>query len=308
MACSQCKISKHQANATATMLTTITKKLPSLVAAQLRSPSAYPSLSLAARRTADQIQVAFATRSKSSTAPMATHDETSQYDSFYLHPYDDEVPHIEHDLEELAERNARRLAKEKGRGFSGGGLLSPCGAIRPEKFFLEDPIVASRVPPTRYDDMAKPPPHSDLCHLEDPYHKYEYQPHLTLLSSDLLSELDAGDADDSIAVSHCSPPKYKIVQEDASGTTIEVDVAKYNHEDVSAEIENGQLLHVHARSSCWAGHDTATNELEAFDMKLDVGPGIIQDGVTAKLKDGILTIHVPREQREVTKVKNIPIV
>lgn len=290
------------------MLTTVTKKLPSLVAAQLRSPSAYPSLSLAARRTADQIL--FVTRSKSSTAPMATHDETCQYDSFYLHPFD-EVPDVEHDLEELAERNARRLAKQKGRGFSGGGLLSPCGALRPEKFFLEDPIVASgdagvRVPPTRYDDKAKPPPHSDLCHLEDPYHKYEYQPHLTRSLSDLLSELDAGAADD-IAVSHCSPPKYKIVQEDASGTTIEVDVAKYNHEDVSAEIENGQLLHVHARSSCWAGHDTATNELEAFDMKLAVGPNIIQDGVAAKLKDGTLTIHVPKEQKEVTKVKNIPI-
>ena len=278
--------------------------------AQLRSAAAYPSLSLAACRIADQVKVIIR-RSKSSAAQMAVHDESSQYDSFYLHSYDD-VPDVKHDLEALAEENADRLTRQKRNG---GGLLSPCGTIRPEKFFSEDPAAAYRdagvrVPPTHYNDKkANPPPHSDLCHLEDPYHKYDYHPHLTMSSSDLLSELDSGTAND-VTVSHCNPPQYKITQDDTSGTTVEVDVTKYTQRDVSAEIENGQdghLLHVHAHSSCWTGHDTATEELEAFDMRLPIGPNIVEDGVTAKLKGGTLTIHIPKRVKEVVKVKNIPI-
>ena len=129
------------------MLSTATSYLPSIAAAHLRSPAAFPVISVAASKVGSTLaehprHQQARTKSAVSTASIE-HDETSTFDSFYLH-------------------ESKPLA----------GLLHPFGAVQPEKLRPRD------------QRQKKVCPHADLTHLVDPYHQYAYYPKLV---SDLTS-------------------------------------------------------------------------------------------------------------------------
>ena len=277
------------------MLPTLSKRLPSVVAAHLQSPAALPAISVAASKVAS----AFAldrrplhqqsrTKSAASTAS-AVHDESSMFDSYYLHDA----------------KNSQ-------------SLLHPCGDVHPEQFFPTEPSTAHAAASTssqsklRDDRQEKVCPHSDLTHLEDPYHQYAYYPKLVsdlTTVSLLLDRHGHGRKDLLTSVSDMTigsgvSPTFNIVRDDVKRTVIEIDVASYRPEDVTAQIENGKVLHVKGVAR---GSEGSHSETKAFEKKFVVD-NVDEEGVTATIEDGLLTIGLPKLSGGDKKVKNIPIV
>ena len=154
--------------------------------------------------------------------------------------------------------------------------------------------------------------HSDLTHLEDPYHQYAYYPKLVsdlTTVSRLLDRHRPGSKDvvtpvSDISTSRYASPKFNIVRDDAKRTVIEVDVTAYRPEDVTAQIENGKVLHIKGFAR---GSEDHQSETKWFAKKF-VLDNVDEDGVTATIEDGLLTIGLPKLGEEKIKVKNIPIV
>lgn len=276
------------------MLPTLSKRLPSVVAAHLQSPAALPAISVAASKVASTFALDHRpllqsrTKSAASTAS-AVHDESSMFDSYYLH-------------------DAKKSPS----------LLHPCGDVHPEKFFPEEPstahAAASRSSQSKLRDHRQEEvrPHSDLTHLEDPYHQYAYYPNLVsdLTSvSRLLDRHGPGSKDvltsvSDISLSRYVSPKFNIVRDDAKRTVIEVDVTSYRPEDVTAQLENGNVLHIKGIARGAGGNHTETKRF-AKKFVLD---NVDEEEVTATIEDGLLTIGLPKLGTEKAKVKNIPIV
>ena len=278
------------------MLPSLSKRLPSVVAAHLQSPAALPAISVAASKV--HVASAFALgrrpllqQSRMKSAPStasAVHDESSMFDSYYLHD-----------------------AKNSS-------LLHPCGDVHPEKFFPEESQTAhaagsgSSQPKPRDHRQEKVCPHSDLTHLEGPYHQYAYYPKLVsdlTTVSRLLYQHGRGRRDVLNSVSDMTmgrnvSPRFNIVRDDAKRTVIEIDVANYRPEDVTAQIENGNVLHVKGIAR---GSDGNHNETMRFAKKF-VLDNVDEEGVTATIEDGLLTIGLPKFGEERAKVRNIPIV
>jgi len=267
------------------MLSIITDRLPSIAAAHLRSPAAFPAISVAASKVATTFlarpHLQSRTKSAASTTP-AIHDESSAFDSFYLH-------------------NAKQSA----------GLLHPCEDVQPERFFPEEQMVANSSQPLPFRDyrQEKVCPHSDLTHLEDPYHQYAYYPKLvsdlTNVSRLLCRPSRHGQGRKDVISTVSNVPKFDIVQDDAKRTVIKVDVSSYRPENVTAQIENGRILRVQGTSTT----ENGVNRSEAkYFAKKFILTDVDEDGVTATIEDGLLTIGLPKLGKGKSKVKNIPIV
>ena len=272
-----------------TMLLTLSKRFPSVVAAHLQSPAALPAISVAATKIASfaldrRPLLQSRTKSAASTAS-AVHDESSMFDSYYLHDA----------------KNA-------------SSLLHPCGDVHPEKFFPEEPssahAAASTISQSKLRDhrQEKVCPHSDLTHLEDPYHQYAYYPKLVsdlTTVSRLLDRHGHGRKDVLTSIGDVTrnfSPKFNIVRDDAERTVIEVDVTSYRPEDVTAQLENENVLLIQGIAR-GGNHD----ETKRFAKKF-VLDNVDEEGVTATIEDGLLTIGLPKLGTEKMKVKNIPIV
>ena len=276
------------------MLPALSKRLPSVVAAHLQSPAALPAISVAASKVASAFALdrrPLLQQSRMKSAPStasAVHDESSMFDSYYLHD-----------------------AKNSS------SLLHPCGDVHPEKFFPEESQTAhaagsgSSQPKPRDHRQEKVCPHSDLTHLEDPYHQYAYYPKLVsdlTTVSRLLDQHGHGRRDVLTSVGDMTmgrgvSPRFNIVRDDAKRTVIEIDVANYRPEDVTAQIENGNVLHVKGVAS---GSEGNHNETMRFAKKF-VLDNVDEEGVTATIEDGLLTIGLPKFGEERGKVRNIPI-
>lgn len=267
------------------MLPSLSKRLPSVVAAHLQSPAALPAISIAASKVASAF--ALQSRTKSAATPAsAVHDESSMFDSYYLH----DVNHS-------------------------SSLLHPCGDVQPEKFFPEEPSTAHVAPKSkpREHRQEKVRPHSDLTHLEDPYHQYAYYPNLVsdLTSvSRLLDRHGPGSKDVLASVSDASmsryvSPKFNVIRDDTKRTVIEIDVTVYRPEDVTAQIENGNVLHIKGAAKGSEGKHGITKR---FAKTFVLGDDVDEEGVTATIEDGLLTIGLPKLGSEKARVKNIPIV
>lgn len=272
------------------MLPALSKRLPSVVAAHLQSPAALPAISVAASKIASTFALdrrpllQSRTKSAASTAS-AVHDESSMFDSYYLHD-----------------------AKNSS------SLLHPCGDVHPEKFFPEEPssahAAASTISQSKLRDhrQEKVCPHSDLTHLEDPYHQYAYYPKLVsdlTTVSRLLDRHGHGRKDVLTSIGDVTrnfSPKFNIVRDDAERTVIEVDVTSYRPEDVTAQLENENVLLIQGIAR-GGNHD----ETKRFAKKF-VLDNVDEEGVTATIEDGLLTIGLPKLGTEKIKVKNIPIV
>ena len=263
------------------MLSTATSYLPSIAAAHLRSPAAFPAISVAASKVACTLaehprrQQARA-KSAVSTASV-DHDETSMFDSFYRH-----------------------------ESKSSAGLLHPCGAVQPEKFFPEAQ--------PRDHRQEKVCPQADLTHLEDPYRQYAYYPKLVTDLTSVSRLLDRHRAQEvvtpmsDISMESCPSPKFNIVRDDAERTVIEVDVTSYRPEDVSATIQNGRILHIQGKAPRADGDDEHTSGVAMQFAKKFVLNDVDEESVTATIDDGLLTIGLPKLGRGPGRVKDIPIV
>eukprot|EP00563_Minutocellus_polymorphus_P018608 CAMPEP_0197719234 /NCGR_PEP_ID=MMETSP1434-20131217/3075_1 /TAXON_ID=265543 /ORGANISM="Minutocellus polymorphus, Strain CCMP3303" /LENGTH=280 /DNA_ID=CAMNT_0043303961 /DNA_START=1 /DNA_END=843 /DNA_ORIENTATION=- len=280
------------------MLTTVSKNLPSIAAAHLRSPAAFPAISVAASKVASALAsrpLGLQSRTKSAVSTAsAVHDETSMFDSFYLH-----------------------------EAKSSAGLLHPCGTVKPEKLFPEEAMNANQMnqmnqigagtnsqTQRRDHRQEKDCTHSDLTHLEDPYHEYANCPKLV---SDLTSvsrllarhnKPDVITPASHISMNRYTSPRFNIVRDDAKRTVIEVDVTSYRPEDVSAQISNGRILQIQGMAQ---GADGKHSDTKRFAKKF-VLDNVDEKGVTATIEDGLLTIGLPKLSKGEEKVMNIPIV
>ena len=264
------------------MFPTATSYLPSITAAQLRSPAAFPAISVAASKVAstfaDRHSRRQQARAKSAVSTASVdHDETSMFDSFYYH-----------------------------ESKPSAGLLHPCGAVQPEKFFPEAQ--------PRDHRQEKLCPQADLTHLEDPYHQYAYYPKLVSDLTSVSRLLDRHRAQEvvtpvsDISMDACPSPKFSIVRDDAERTVIEVDVTSYRPEDVSATIQNGRILHIQGKAPRADGDDEHTSGVAMQFAKKFVLNDVDEESVTATIDDGLLTIGLPKLGRGPGRVKDIPIV
>jgi HSP20 family protein len=94
------------------------------------------------------------------------------------------------------------------------------------------------------------------------------------------------------------PPRVNII-ENQDAVTIEAELPGVSKENAEIEVRNGTLVLQGRRAN---GHDKSTfrfrerSDADYFRV-FQLGDGVDTNGISARMVDGVLTIHVPKADR-----------